>query len=186
MTVTEIAAIIAGAVVIAIVVVWYLLKQNRTKKLRAQFGPEYDLAVRRFGDRTKAEQDLVGRQKRMEKIAIRPLPDAIRDQFAAAWHRIQSAFVDDPPGSIREADRLVCDLMQARGYPVEDFEHRAAVLSVDHPLVIRNYRAAHAVAVRLNNGEIDTEDLRQGLVYYRDLFDELLEVHAVGTREVTR
>jgi hypothetical protein len=122
----------------------------------------------------------------MEKIPIRPLADVDREHFTSEWHKTQSQFVDDPPGSIHQADRLVCDLMKVRGYPVSDFEHRAADLSVDHPQVVRNYRAAHPIAARLDRGEASTEDLRQALVYYRDLFDELLEAHPVGDRGVRR
>jgi FtsZ-interacting cell division protein ZipA len=185
MTTTQI-VIIVVAIAVAAALVWYFLKQERSKKLRTKFGPEYDHALRRFGSQVKAEEDLLRRQKRMEKIPVRPLSEHERDQFADQWHQTQSHFVDDPPGSIREADRLVIELMKTRGYPVADFEHRAADLSVDHPLVVRNYRAAHSIALRLEEGGASTEDLRQALVYYRDLFDELLEVHPAGSQGVRR
>ena len=173
------------AVVAVTIGVWFYLRQQRTRKLNAQFGPEYDRAVQRFGSRERAEADLEDRQKRMEHIYIHTLSGPDRERFATEWHQIQSRFVDDPPGSIREADRVVCDLMKEMGYPVSDFEHRAADLSVDHPLVVRNYRAAHEVALGLDDDGIDTEDLRRALVYYRDLFDELLGVHE-GRREMRR
>ena len=180
MSAIEIAAVIVIVIAIAIAVVWYVRKQERTKKLRAQFGPEYDHAVVTLGNRTKAEAELLSRRERMEKIRIRALSEENRDYFATKWHQTQSLFVDDPPGSIREADRLVCELMRVRGYPVSDFENRAADLSVDHPLVVRSYRAAHNIAQRLDQGNADTEDLRRGFVHYRELFDELLEVRPVG------
>ena len=130
--------------------------------------------MREFGNRPKAEDALAARQKRMEKIQVHPLSHEERDRFADQWHDIQARFVDDPPGSIEQADRLVCDVMKARGYPMSEFEHRAEDLSVDHPHVVRNYRAAHQIAMRHEQGQASTEDLRQGLVYYRDLFDELV------------
>ena len=185
MTTASIVVIII-AILIAAAVVWYFLQQQRSKKLRARFGPEYEHAVRRFGGRPKAEEALVARQKRMEKIPVRSLNEQERDRFAEQWHQTQSRFVDDPAGSIHDADQLVCDVMKARGYPMSDFERRAEDLSVDHGGVVRNYRAAHAIALRLERGEASTEDLRQALVYYRDLFDELLEAHTTGPRGVRR
>jgi len=122
----------------------------------------------------------------MEKVSIRSLSPPEHDRFADQWRGIQSHFVDDPAGSIRAADRLVYDVMQARGYPMGDFEHRAEDISVDHPHVVRNYRLAHEIALSEKEGKASTEDLRQGLVYYRDLFDELIEAHAVEGREARR
>jgi hypothetical protein len=123
----------------------------------------------------------------MEKIHIRPLPPDQRERFAEQWHDVQARFVDDPEGSIAQADTLVNEVMQARGYPMGDFESRAEDISVDHPHVVRYYRAAHAIATRRGRGEASTEDLRKAVVYYRDLFDELLGVHAhAGTREERR
>ena len=185
MTTASIVGIIV-AIIVAAAVVWYFLRQHRSKRLRSRFGPEYDHAVHRYGNRPKAEEDLLARQKRMEKIHVHPLSEPERDHFADEWHQTQSRFVDDPPGSIHDADRLVCDVMRARGYPMADFEHRAEDLSVDHPRVVRNYRAAHDIALRLENGEASTEDLRQALVYYRDLFEELLEAHTTGAQGVRR
>ncbi len=184
---TTTALIIIAAVIVVAILAWYFLRQRRTQTLRSRFGPEYDHAVRELGARSKAEDALLARQKRMEKIHIHPLSAEERDRFADEWHDVQSRFVDDPPGSIRAADLLVTQVMTARGYPMSDFDHRAEDLSVDHPQVVRNYRAAHAIALRHDKGEASTEDLRKGLVYYRDLFDELLGVHAVsGAREERR
>ncbi len=179
--------IVVIAVIVVAILAWSLYRERRSRNLRTRFGPEYEHAVREYGGRSKAEEALVARQKRVEKIHIRPLPAEERDRFADQWHEVQSRFVDDPPGSIQEADRLVNQVMQARGYPMADFEVRAEDLSVEHPHVVRNYRAAHAIALKRDKGEASTEDLRKALVYYRDLFDELLGVHAAaGPREVNR
>ncbi len=170
------------AIIIIAALAWYFLRQRRSHALRSRFGPEYDHAVHEYGGQPQAEEALLARQRRMEKIHIRPLPAEDRQRFAEQWHHVQGKFVDDPPGSIRQADELVCDLMRARGYPMSDFDHRAEDLSVDHPAVVRNYRAGHAIALRHERGEAGTEDLRQALVYYRDLFDELLEAHPAGIK----
>lgn len=185
MTATGIVLIIIAVAVIA-VLGWFLARERRSKLLRSRFGPEYEYALREHGDRHKAEDALAARQRRMEKIHVRPLSHEEHDRFASEWHDVQARFVDDPPGSIQEADRLVCDVMRARGYPMSEFDHRAEDLSVDHPHVVRNYRAAHEIALRQDRGDASTEDLRQALVYYRDLFDELLEAGVAGHREYRR
>jgi len=185
MTATGIALIIIAVIVVAILA-WYLMRERRTSRLRSRFGPEYEYAMREFGNRPKAEDALAAREKRMEKIHVHPLSNEDRDRFSDQWHDVQARFVDDPAASITEADRLVCDVMKARGYPMSEFEHRAEDLSVDHPHVVRNYRAAHQIAQRHDKGQASTEDLRQGLVYYRDLFDELLDAHVAGHREHKR
>ena len=174
MTTTGLVLIIA-AVIVAAIAAWLFIRQKRSKELRAQFGPEYEHAVRKFGDSSKAEGALQARQKRVEKMQLRSLSLDERGRFENSWHELQARFVDDPPGSIESADKLVCAVMQARGYAMSDFEGRAEDLSVDHAEVVRNYRAAHAIEVRRANGHVSTEDLRQAMVYYRDLFDELLE-----------
>ena len=186
MTTTTVVLIVV-VIVVAALLAWYFLRQERSKKLRSRFGPEYDHALHEYGSQTKAEDALLARQRRIEKIHIRPLSNQERDRFAAEWNRVQARFVDDPAGSILEADRLVNDAMTARGYPMTEFENRAGDLSVDHAHEVRNYRAAHEVRVRCDEGQAGTEDLRQALVYYRDLFDELLETHVNvdprGTRQ---
>jgi hypothetical protein len=177
--------IVAIVIVVAIACVLLLaLRLRRTEALRSRFGPEYDDAVDRYGSSLKAESSLVARQKRLEKLNIRSLQPAERDQFANQWQDTQSRFVDDPAASITQADHLVNELLLARGYPMEEFEDRAEDISVDHPHVVRNYRAAHAIAFRHTRGEAGTEDLRQALIHYRDLFDELLEAHGAGRRNL--
>jgi hypothetical protein len=186
MTVTSIVILIIAVIIIAAIVAFYEMPQRRSKRLRSRFGPEYDRALQDYGSRTKAERALAEREKRMEKIHVRPLSTAEHDRFADQWHEIQARFVDDPAGSIREADRLVYDVMLARGYPMADFEHRAEDISVDHPHVVDNYRSAHEIALSEKEGKASTEDLRKALVYYRDLFDDLIGSPAVGGREVRR
>ena len=178
-TTTVAVIIIVAALIVVAALVWFFARRKRSERLRTQFGPEYDHAVRQLGSQTKAEDALAARQKRMERIQIRPLPPQVRDRFASRWHDVQARFVDDPAGAIRDADSLVNQAMEARGYPMGEFEQRAENLSVDHPKVVRNYRAAHAVAVRRDRGEATTEDLRHALVYYRDLFEDLLDLQGV-------
>lgn len=168
--------VILVVVVIAIVVIAALAwRKRRSQKLREHFGPEYDRVVRKEGDVRKAEGVLEFREKRREKFKIRPLSPTDRSSFGYRWNEVQSQFVDDPKAAVTVADSLVMDVMQARGYPMGDFEQRAADISVDHPGVVENYRAAHDIALRHGRGQASTEDLRKAMVHYRTLFQELLE-----------
>jgi hypothetical protein len=171
---TGVIVLIVALVVLGAGVAWFWTTRQRSARLHQRFGPEYERTVARAGDQGKAEKTLQARQERVEKLHIQPLALPERSRFADAWRSAQAQFVDDPPGAIRQADRLVGELMQARGYPIGNFEQRAADVSVDHPEVVSNYRAAHAIAVRQERGEASTDDLRQGLLHYRELFDELL------------
>jgi len=162
------------AILVVIVAVWFMLKW-RTEELRKRFGPEYDRVITERGDTRQAESELAARQKRVERFDIHPLDPAERDRFVNAWRATQSHFVDAPAEAIKDADRLVSQVMRARGYPVGDFEQRAADISVDHPIVVENYRAAHALAVANERGQAGTEELRQAIVHYRVLFEDLLE-----------
>ena len=182
-TTAEILIIVLLVIVAALAALaWVLYRQQRSRKLRSHFGPEYERAYRQYGGAKEAEDALAARQKRVEKIHIHSLTNLERDRFADLWHSVQSRFVDDPSGSIREADRLVIDLMQARGYPMADFERRAEDISVDYPHVVNNYRTGHTIALTDQNGRVSTEELRKAFVCYRDLFDELLEGHAAPRR----
>lgn len=185
MTTTSI-VIIVIAVIIVVAAALYLLRERRSRKLRSQYGSEYERALHDYGSRVKAERALLERQRRVERIRIHRLAAEERDRFAGQWHQTQARFVDDPAGSIREADRLVYEVMLARGYPMADFERRAEDISVDHADVVSNYRAAHEIAVHDERGQASTEDLRKALVYYRDLFDELVETPTAGAREGRR
>jgi ABC-type nickel/cobalt efflux system permease component RcnA len=181
MTTTAIVLIVALLIVLA-GVAWMLYRQQRRKALRNRFGPEYSHAVRQYGDESRAADALAARERRMEKIHIRSLSHEDHERFGDQWQAVQRDFVDDPAASIQRADALVCDVMRARGYPMSDFEHRAEDISVDHPHVVQKFRAAHVIAERHAHGEAGTEDLRQALVFYRDLFDDLLEAHPAGER----
>jgi hypothetical protein len=172
---TELALIIGLAVIaIAGIAAWLFLRKRRTERLRAQFGAEYDRAVKEDGSRRHAEAGLKDRTERVESLDIRPLASGDRARFVESWSRIQARFVDGPGGAVTEADQLLGDVMSTRGYPVSDFEQRAADISVDHPLVLTNYRTAHEIAVRQTQGNANTEDLRQAMIHNRTLFEELV------------
>jgi FtsZ-interacting cell division protein ZipA len=180
--------IIVAVVIIGILVaaVWWYSMRQRSAKLQERFGPEYERTVAERGDTRKAEDELTDRQKRVSKLEIKPLAADERRRFNDEWRAVQARFVDDPSAAVRDADTLVGRVMEARGYPVGDFEQRAADVSVDHPMVLEHYRAAHAVALRHAQGQASTEDLRQAMVNYRALFDELLdEQQTVETRPDT-
>ncbi len=179
---------LAVAVVVIIVVVALALymrkRNNNTAELRDRFGPEYDRAVRTHGSERKAEAKLADRETRVEMLKIRDLDPAERERYLAQWQAVQSRFVDYPKGAVTEADELVCSLMQTRGYPVSDFDQRAADISVDHPRVVENYRSAHDIALRLGSGEASTEDMRSAMIHYRSLIDELVQVQTSGDKRV--
>ncbi len=159
-------------VVVAIAAAYYAKRRKESVRLQRQFGPEYGRTVERFGKRAKAEAELAAREKRVERLNITPLAPADATRFSQAWSTLQGRFVDNPKGVVVQADQLVYELMQKRGYPMGDFERRAADISVDHPGVVANYRAARAIALRDERGEADTEELRKAVVHYRALFDE--------------
>ncbi len=174
---TQIAVVIAlvAAVVIAGMCIWLLVRKRRTEKLRTQFGgAEYTRAMKEGGSRRQAEAVLDDRAERVENLHIRPLAPGDRARFVECWSRVQARFVDGPGGAVTDADQLLGDVMSTRGYPVSDFEQRAADISVDHPLVLANYRAAHQSALRQTQGLASTEDLRQAMIHYRTLFEELI------------
>jgi len=166
--------IIVAAVAVGCAIAWYLQARQRSSHLKQRFGPEYERAQHDVGDVRRAEAALAAREKRVERLHIRALERAEADRFAEVWKHIQKLFVDDPKGATNEADHLVNEVMTARGYPVADFNQRAADISVDHPLVVEHYRAARAIAERNTGGTASTEDLRQGLIHYRALFEDLL------------
>jgi hypothetical protein len=182
--------LIALAVAVILVVAalaWLHVRRRKTTtaQLRQRFGPEYDQAVQEHGSERRAEAQLADREKRVERLRLRDLDPTQRERFSGQWHSLQSRFVDDPKRSVTEADELVSSLMQTRGYPVADFNQRAADISVDHPRVVANYRSAHEIALRLGKGEASTEDLRTAMIHYRSLFDELVQVStAVDIKEV--
>ena len=168
-----VATFVVGLIIVAIAV-WLSHRKRRSERLRTQFGgSEYDRAVKEDGRRL-AEAGLNERTARVESLNIRPLAQGDRSRFVELWRRVEARFVDGPGGAVTEADQLLGDVMSTRGYPVSDFEQRAADISVDHPLVLENYRTAHDIALRQRKGEANTEDLRQAMIHYRTLFEELV------------
>jgi hypothetical protein len=163
-----------GIIAIAgLIYAWYA--NRRRRRLRERFGPEYDRMVEERGTRRGVDSELATREKRRQRLDIRPLEPEARDEYARRWRDTQARFVDEPGPAVAEADRLVMEVMRERGYPVEDFAQREADLSVEHPTVLEHYRAAHGISMARSQGQATTEDLRQAMVHYRTLFEELLE-----------
>jgi len=172
------------AVIVVLAVVWTATRAKRTRTLRGTFGQEYDRTVERAGDRGTAERELSERQKRHDELDIRPLSPESRDRYVRQWQSTQTRFVDDPQGAVAEADALVRQVMQERGYPTEDFDRRVADISVDHPDLVEKYRTADGIARASERSEASTEDLRHSVRHYRALFAELLEVDDNGVENV--
>lgn len=167
------AAIIIIAIIVAVVA---LARRNRSASLRKRFGPEYERTVRTTGDRTAAERELEQREKRVKRMHIEELPPGAKSRYTEEWRTVQTRFVDEPKAALANADRLITNVMRDRGYPMNGgFKQSAADLSPDHPSVVQNYRAAHDIASRSERGEVSTEELRQAMVHYRTLFDDLVE-----------
>lgn len=181
-TATQIGIAIASLLMVAAgIAILFSIRKRRTQRLRTQFGgAEYTRAVKEGGNRRQAEALLDKRAERVEGLHIRPLAPADRALFVESWARIQARFVDGPGAAVTDADQLLNDVMSTRGYPMSDFEQRAADISVDHPLVLDNYRAAHQAALRQTRGEARTEDLRQAMIHYRTLFEELVNEPEAG------
>jgi hypothetical protein len=171
-----IAALVLGGVAYAI---WS--RQQRSSRLRKEFGTEYDHAVNEYGSKGKAEDELLSRQERVQRLHIQPLSTQESEFYLEQWRSVQSHFVDDPKGSLKEADDLVGQVMEKRGYPVADFDQRASDVSVEHPAVVTNYRAAHEISRASEADRASTEEMRRAMQYYRSLFDDLL-----ATAEVRR
>lgn len=185
---TEVLVIIVIVlIIVAVLAVVLAGRRRKSAQIRDRFGPEYDRAVERHGGRREAEQDLTERERRRDKLDIRPLEPEIRKRYVDAWRQTQATFVDSPQSATREADLLVAEVMRDRGYPMDDFEQRAADISVDHPDVVYHYRSAHRVSVANDSGEATTEELREALVHYRALFDRLLgDIEGHATSEEAR
>lgn len=174
-----------GLAVVAIALVgmlaWLFVRnrRNTTASLQKKFGTEYQRAVEEHGSERKAEAKLELREKRVEELSIRELSPMEHESFVKRWEIVQSRFVDSPKGAVIEADDLVISVMKARGYPMSDFEQRAADISVGHPEVVANYRAAHETSERAGKDEASTEELRTAMIRYRSLFEELAHVPAI-------
>ena len=168
--IAAIAAIIAVAIVASLTI-----RRRKTERLKKRFGPEYDRTVSEAGDEKAAEKELTARERKRDKLDIHPLtPDALTG-YVRRWRVVQTAFVDHPSSAVGEADVLVTEVMRERGYPIDDFEQRAADISVDHPTVVENYRAAHDIHLRQQKGDVGTEEQRKAFVHFRALFEKLLE-----------
>jgi hypothetical protein len=170
--------IAAAAVLLLVLIAVAVVRRRKTTKLRDTFGPEYERTVADAPTKREAEAELKERELRHEEFELQPLSPSAREGYLASWERVQARFVDDPGGAVHDADRLIREVMNDRGYPVEDFDQRAADLSVDYPELVQNYRAAHGISRRNDDGEAETEELRQAVVHYRALFEELLEARA--------
>ena len=182
--------VIAAAVVIAVallvVVTRSLNRRKRTERLKKHFGPEYERAVGEAGDQGAAEKELVGRERKRQKLDIVALSPESRAKYAEHWHTVQTAFVDDPSRAVGDADRLVTQVMRERGYPIDDFDQRAADISVDHPNVVEHYRAAHVIHLAQEQSDIGTEAQREAFVHYRALFEKLLEKDVETNRQTPK
>jgi hypothetical protein len=174
LTSTQVAIIVAVIVIVVGAIVAFYLQRRRSEKLRERFGPEYERSVKESGDRRRAEAQLEKRAERVEKFHLRPLTPEDKARFTEQWDRVQAHFVDAPAGAVAEADQLLGDIMATCGYPMGDFEQRAADISVDHPIVTQNYRSAHEIAIRQAKGQASTEDLRRAMIHYRALFEDLV------------
>ena len=176
--------IVLGVIVLAVAVVgWLAWQAQRTQRLRTRYAGEYDRTVSELGVR-RGEAELVQRQERVRQLDLRPLSAAESARFVTGWRRVQEQFVDDPEGAVTRGDALVDEVMRARGYPLSSFDRQVADLSVNHPRVVQNYRDARDIAISHRRGAASTEDLRQAMVLYREMFEDLLEVTPVSGRSV--
>jgi hypothetical protein len=176
--------IAVAAVLVVLAIVWTALNKRRSRSLQDRFGREYDRTVEKTGGRRAGERELSEREKRHQELELRPLPPRARDRYLNQWEATQLRFVDDPSGAVSEADELVQRVMRDRGYPVEDFDQRAADISVEHPDLVEKYRTAHGIAQANERGEASTEDLRHSVRHYRALFVVLLGGEDDGVENV--
>lgn len=178
--------IVLAVIIITILVAGLMRRKKHSDELRRKFGPEYEYAIKKERDTHKAEIDLEEREKHVNKLNIHPLEEKLKSQYSIEWMDIQTKFVDDPRGAVDQANRLITEVMVARGFPVEDFEQRAADLSVLYPDFVPNYRNAYDIASKGKNNGTSTEALRQAMVYYHSMFDELLGLSRAGESEVIK
>jgi hypothetical protein len=175
MTITVVLVLVVVGTILGLV----FARRRRSERFHDHFGPEYDRTVQAMGGEKKAQTELEERRKHVEALDIRPLSVSERERYLADWTAVQSRFVDEPGQAVGDADRLIMEVMQMRAYPVSDFEQRAADISVNYPAFVSNYRAARAIAVKIEQHQADTEELRQAMIHYRSLFEELLKTEAV-------
>jgi hypothetical protein len=178
-----IAAVVLVVVVVVAVAAYLQHRKAKTAAYRNRFGSEYDRAVLEHGTSRKAEGKLADRETRVEALKIRGLGASERERFVAEWQTVQSRFVDHPKAAVTEADDLIAALLEARGYPKNSFEQRAADVSVTYPRVMENYRVAHAIAVRPGLADASTEELRTAMIQYRSIFDELVQAQTLQEKK---
>ena len=171
-------AVILVLVIVGVILGAIFARRKRSQRFQNKFGPEYDRTVQTMGNQKKAQTEMDDRQKHVDTLNIRPLSISERERYQAEWTAIQAKFIDQPGQATVEADHLIMEVMQKRAYPVSDFEQRAADISVNYPALVSNYRAAREIAVKNEQHSANTEELRQAMIYYRSLFDELLETEA--------
>jgi len=170
-----IAAAVVVVVALVLVAATFMSRRQRTARLKQHYGGEYERLSAEAGSRQAAEKELTARERKRNKLDIVALTPQASSDFTARWHQVQTAFVDDPATAVGVADRLVTEVMRVRGYPVDDFDQRAADISVDHPKIVENYRAAHGIHLAQERGDVSTEQQRKAFVHYRQLFEKLLE-----------
>lgn len=178
-TTTIIIVVVLVLVVLGALLAPIMARRKRSEKLHDQFGNEYDHTVEAMGGEKKAHKEFEERQSHVDSLDIQPLTVETRDRYREDWAAVQSRFVDEPGQAIEDADHLIVEVMRTRAYPVSDFEQRAADISVQYPTLVSNYRAAKEIAIKNKQNEANTEELRQALIYYRSLFEELLETKTV-------
>ena len=176
--------IVVAVLILLAVITWAIVGRRRSQRLRARYGPEYERTLEEREGRREAEAELERREEKRRRLDIVPLAPEVRDRYLASWREVQARFVDDPAAALADADQLVERVMRDRGYPMDDFDQRAADVSVDHPHVVENYRAGHTIYLANERGETNTEDLRQAVINYRALFGELLETRDEAREEV--
>lgn len=172
--------VVAVLVILAAILAPRFARRQRTDKFQKQYGPEYDRTVQSAGGEKQAQTELNARQKHVATLNIRPLSTSERERYMGDWKTVQAKFVDQPGQATVEADHLIMEVMQLRDYPVSDFEQRAADISVQYPALVTNYRAAREIAIKNEQHHAGTEDLRQAMIHYRSLFDELLKSDTVA------
>lgn len=175
-----IALLVIAVAAVLITVALRSKSSKQTERLKQHYGPEYDRAVANTGDPRSAEAELVARERKLKKLEIVALSPQAQEMYSEQWRLVQIGFVDNPTTAVKDADLLVNQVMRERGYPIDDFEQRAADISVDHPAVVESYRAAHGIYLTQQNGQIGTETQREAFVHYRALFEKLL-----GTEQET-
>jgi len=179
MNTTYVVVILVVLVILGAILAPIFARRQRSGRFRDQYGPEYDRTVRTMGSDKKAQSEMDERRKHVETLSIRPLSDRQRERYLADWKAVQANFVDQPGQATAQADHLIMEVMQLRAYPVSDFEQRAADVSIQYPALVSNYRAAREIALKNEQHHAGTEDLRQAMIHYRDLFDELLKAETV-------